>query len=99
MNFMEEYILGWGTLALINSALANIDNRSPLAYFLGSLLFGPILTIALAVTKYDPEKGTEFIDLIYGRSKKPSPVTKLPNWLVAIIFFGFLAFFAVAMVG
>ncbi len=28
MNFTEEYTLGWGTLALINSALANIDNRA-----------------------------------------------------------------------
>jgi Flp pilus assembly protein protease CpaA len=95
---MEEYILGWGTLALINAALANIDNRSPLAYLLGSIFFGPVLTIALAVTKYDPEKGTEFINIYHGRSNKPSPVTKLPNWLVAIVFFGFIALFCMELI-
>ena len=52
---MENYFLGWGTLVLINTALANIDGRSPLAYFVGSLFFGPILTLVLGVTKYDPE--------------------------------------------
>ena len=30
------YVLGWGSLALINAALANIDGRGPLKYFLGS---------------------------------------------------------------
>jgi hypothetical protein len=95
---MEEYILGWGTLALINAALANFDNRSPLAYLIGSIFLGPILTVALATTKYDPDKGTEFINIYHGRSNKPSPVTKLPNWLVAIIFFGFLALFSTAFI-
>ncbi len=53
---MDQYILGWGTLALINGALANIDGRSPLAYLIGSLFFGPILTFALAVTKYSQDE-------------------------------------------
>lgn len=95
---MEEYVLGWGTLAVINAALANIDNRSPLAYLVGSIFLGPILTVALAVTKYDPDKGTTFIDLYHGRTYKPSPVTKLPNWLVAIIFFGCLAILGTVLI-
>ncbi len=97
MEFVEQYIQGWGTLALINAALANIDNRSPLAYFIWSLLFGPLTTLTLAITKYDIEKGTEFINLIYGRSNRPESVIKLPNWLVGVIFFGFIALFAFAL--
>lgn len=95
---MEEYILGWGTLALINTALANLDNRSPLAYLIGSLLLGPVVTVALATTQYDPEKGTEFIDIFRGRSNEPAPTTQLPNWLVATIFIGLLALFATVLI-
>ena len=48
---MVEYFVGWGGLALINAALANIDRRSPLKYFLGSMFLGPIVTIILAATR------------------------------------------------
>jgi hypothetical protein len=34
---MDTFVVGWGSLALINAALANIDERGPLKYFLGSL--------------------------------------------------------------
>ena len=39
---MTEYFVGWGGLALINAALANLDGRSPLKYFLGSLVLGAV---------------------------------------------------------
>ncbi len=97
MELSEQYILGWGTLALINGALANIGGRSPLAYLVGSLLFGPLLTFFLATTKFDPEKGTTFVNLVHGVSGRPAPSTKLPNWLVAIIFIGFVTLFAVTI--
>ncbi len=65
---MPEYYLGWGGFALVNAALANVDGRSPLKYFLGSLLLGPILTIILAATRETEEGDLRQIDLWRGRS-------------------------------
>jgi len=42
-----EWVAGWGTLALINAGLAQGKNRSGLAWFLLSLLAGPIATFCL----------------------------------------------------
>jgi hypothetical protein len=66
---MHDYLLGWGSLALINAALANIDGRGALKYLLGSLVFGPIITIVLAVTKQADAGGLEQSDLWNGRRK------------------------------
>ena len=41
------YLVGWGTLSLINAGLAQGKNRSGLAWFLVSLLLGPIATFFL----------------------------------------------------
>ena len=46
-GFGGEYFVGWGTLALINAALAQTKNRSRLAWFLLSLFFGPLTTLAI----------------------------------------------------
>jgi hypothetical protein len=46
----SSYAVGWGTLALINAGLAQAKGRSRLAWFLGSLLFGPIATFLVVVT-------------------------------------------------
>jgi len=43
------YVLGWGTLALINAGLAQGKNKSGLLWFLLSLLFGPLATIILVL--------------------------------------------------
>ncbi len=43
------YFVGWGTLALINAALAQGKNRSGLWWFLLSLPFGPLATLALVL--------------------------------------------------
>jgi len=40
---------GWGTLALVNACLAQGKHRSGLAWFLASLILGPIATLLLAV--------------------------------------------------
>lgn len=88
---MEGMYLGWGTLALINAALANIDGRSPLLYLLGSMLFGPLVTLVLAVTRYDSEKGAVFSDLIYGQKyNKAVRPGFLPGWLAAFAFAGLI---------
>lgn len=46
---MEGYFVGWGTLALINAGLAQGKNRSGLAWFLLSLILGPIATLLIVL--------------------------------------------------
>ena len=46
----QGYVVGWGTLALINAGLAQSKGRSRLAWFLASLLLGPIATFIIVVT-------------------------------------------------
>jgi hypothetical protein len=57
-------------LALINAALVNIDRRSPLQYFLASLLIGPFLTLLLAGTREDDAGALRQVDLWSGRAGK-----------------------------
>lgn len=64
---MESFFVGWGGLALINAAFANIDRRSPLKYFLGSLAIGPFITLLLAVTRQDEAGALRQVDLWTGR--------------------------------
>ena len=45
----REYVVGWGTLALINAGLAQSKRRSGIAWFLASLLLGPVATFLLVV--------------------------------------------------
>jgi|GEM_PF-171818 len=42
-----EYVVGWGTLALINAGLAQSKNRSGFGWFIGSLVLGPVATFLL----------------------------------------------------
>jgi hypothetical protein len=64
---MTNYVLGWGSLALINAAIANADGRSPLKYFLASLLFGPLVTLVLAATREQSGRDLRQVDLWKGR--------------------------------
>lgn len=43
------WFVGWGTLALINAALAQGKNRSGLLWFAVSLLAGPLATLLLVL--------------------------------------------------
>lgn len=43
------YLTGWGSLALINAGLAQGKGRSGMNWFLLSLVFGPVATLALVV--------------------------------------------------
>lgn len=45
----DTYVAGWGTLSLINAGLAQGKGRSGLAWFLVSLLLGPLATLILVV--------------------------------------------------
>ena len=44
-----QFYVGWGTLALINAGIAQGKNRSGLAWFLISLLLGPIALLILVL--------------------------------------------------
>lgn len=48
-SHQSSYAIGWGTLALINAGLAQSKNRSGLAWFLVSLLLGPIATFFIVI--------------------------------------------------
>lgn len=50
----EDYFLGWGSLALINAGLAQGKNRSGLAWFLLSLLLGPVATLLIVILEKPP---------------------------------------------
>lgn len=52
----EGYIVGWGTLALINAGLAQGKNRSGLNWFVISVLLGPLATVGLLFQETLPPK-------------------------------------------
>lgn len=49
MIIESTFAVGWFTLALINAGLAQSKNRSGLFWFLLSILFGPLVTLAIVV--------------------------------------------------
>jgi hypothetical protein len=49
MIIESTFAVGWFTLALINAGLAQGKNRSGLFWFLLSVLFGPLATLAIVV--------------------------------------------------
>lgn len=50
-----QFFVGWGTLSLINAGLAQSKNRSGLAWWLVSLLIGPIATFIIVLLDRVPE--------------------------------------------
>lgn len=49
MNQSAQYAVGWGTLSFINAGLAQSKGRSGLAWWLISLVLGPIATFLIVV--------------------------------------------------
>ena len=45
----REYVVGWGTLALINAGLAQGKRRSGLGWFLASIFLGPVATLLIVI--------------------------------------------------
>jgi len=43
------FFVGWGTLSLINAGLAQSKNRSGLAWWVVSLVLGPVATFLIVV--------------------------------------------------
>lgn len=66
MENAQDYVVGWGTLALINAGVAQGKNRSGLNWFLLSLVLGPVATFILVAfcEKLDAEipEYVEFTD-------------------------------------
>jgi len=56
MDETGGYVVGLGTLALINAGLAQSKNRSGLLWFLASLLLGPIATFLIVVCDEVPRR-------------------------------------------
>ena len=52
-----QYAVGWFTLSLINAGLAQSKGRSGLAWWLASLLLGPLCTLLIVAS--DPVKPSE----------------------------------------
>ncbi|MDQ6891999.1 MAG: hypothetical protein M3167_04890 [Acidobacteriota bacterium] len=50
----REFVVGWGTLALINAGLAQGKNRSGLNWFAISLFLGPLATLLLVTMPRRP---------------------------------------------
>jgi hypothetical protein len=49
MQEQAQYAIGWGTLSLINSGLAQSKGRSGLLWWLFSLFLGPLATFLIVV--------------------------------------------------
>lgn len=47
----SQYVVGWGTLSLINAGLAQGKGRSGLNWFLLSLFLGPLATLLLVMAE------------------------------------------------
>ena len=50
----SEFFVGWGTLALINTGLAQSEHRSGLAWFFASIFLGPLATLVLVLLEKLP---------------------------------------------
>ena len=50
------FVVGWGTLSLINAGLAQSKGRSGLAWWLLSLLLGPVGTLLIVVLDRPTQK-------------------------------------------
>ena len=53
---IKQYYVGWGTLALLNTGLAQSKNRSSGGWFLASLLLGPVATLLLVLLDKIPSE-------------------------------------------
>jgi hypothetical protein len=54
MEFGRDFVVGWGTLSLINAGLAQSKGKTRFGWFLGSLVLGPIATFLIVVLDSAP---------------------------------------------
>jgi uncharacterized membrane protein YdbT with pleckstrin-like domain len=76
----ENFTVGWGTLALINTAIAQSKNRSAGMWLVASLFIGPVATALLVLLpKY--EATPEGIE----REKKTEKVLRVVNIVLVLL--------------
>jgi hypothetical protein len=55
-NQASEFVVGWGTLALINAGLAQSKSRSGFAWFIASVVLGPVATLIIVLLDSEKKK-------------------------------------------
>jgi len=50
----SDFVVGWGTLSLINAGLAQSKGRNGLAWWLASVFLGPLATLLIVVLPKQP---------------------------------------------
>lgn len=76
----ENFTVGWGTLALINAAIAQSKNRGAATWLFASLFLGPVATALLVLLpKY--EATAEGIE----REKKVEKVLAVVNVVLVVL--------------
>lgn len=76
----ESFTVGWGTLALINAAIAQSKNRGAAAWLIVSLFLGPLAT-ALLVLLPRYEASPEGLE----REKKVEKVLGVVNVVLVVL--------------
>jgi hypothetical protein len=51
--FSTQFVAFWAILALVNSGLAQSKNKDGLTWFVVSVVFGPLATLFIVVSKKD----------------------------------------------
>ena len=54
--FNREFILFWFILALVNTGLAQSKNKDGLTWFVVSVIFGPLATLVIVISKKSEEE-------------------------------------------
>ena len=49
INPSNEFVVGWGTLSLINAGLAQSKQRNAFVWWVASLFIGPVATLLIVV--------------------------------------------------
>jgi hypothetical protein len=57
MNDPAQFVVGWGTLSLINAGLAQSKGRGGLLWWFFSLFIGPVATFLLVILDRVPRAG------------------------------------------
>ena len=55
MDNHAQFVVGWGTLSLINAGLAQLKGRSGFVWWLLSLFAGPVATFLIVVLSPDSD--------------------------------------------
>lgn len=70
------YVVGWGTLALINAGLAQGKGRAGAIWFLISLVLGPVATLMIVLLPRQPVDPS-----VLSGGWRPRPFERL-DWIV-----------------